>query len=237
MRNRIQIALVLAGLLVLPGCASVGTYELKGEKILTLDQAIGQATCVQDLWTLWGQASADDKIIIEEEILNVSSKAQDLGTLQTLRRCTSNGDIRNAVANALREQEQAREEEAKRVREEEQIQAEKQVEEIRLARKESRQRLIREAGGRLNDKSAEEVKRLVDEWTGITRLIGEKWSDPQLFGTSDFYKAFGQPQRKQLISSHYYFYYGCRNGTVQMEVDANSLDKEGCIMVSDLNIF
>lgn len=50
MRNQTLMALVLAGLLLLSGCGLVGTYELKGEKMLTLDQAIGRATTKNDLY-------------------------------------------------------------------------------------------------------------------------------------------------------------------------------------------
>jgi hypothetical protein len=49
MRNRIQIALVLAGLLLLSGCGVVGPYEMRGEYMLTLDQALGRASSVYDL--------------------------------------------------------------------------------------------------------------------------------------------------------------------------------------------
>ncbi|MCL5279695.1 MAG: hypothetical protein M1376_07290 [Planctomycetes bacterium] len=239
MRNRTLIAVALADLSFLSGCGSVGSYELGGEQMLTLDQAIARASDTRDLWVLLSQASQldrpNDKIIIERELLSMSSK-QDPATLESLSRCASSEEIRNAAADALREHEQAQEEKAKREREEQQIQAQKHAEEIRLARKESRQRLIHEARGRLDDKSAEQVKRLVDEWAKTPTLVDESWSDPQLFGTTDFYKAFGQPRRKQLIGSHYYFYYDCEDGLVQIEIDAGFLDKAGCIIVLDLNI-
>ncbi len=250
MRNRIQIALVLAGLLLLSGCGLVGSYELEGEQMLTLDQAIARAADTRDLWVLLSQASQldrpNDKIIIERELLSMSSK-QDLATLESLSRCASSEEIRNAAADALREQKQACEEEAKRERkeqEEQQVQAQKQAEEIRLALKEARQRLIREAGGRLDDKSAEEVKRLVDEWPRVAASLdenvfgGSAWQQesPQFFAPSYFYAVFGQPQRKQLISGHYYFYYQCRDGTAQIEIDAARLSNENLVLVSGLNI-
>jgi hypothetical protein len=175
-------------------------------------------------------------VVIEGEIFEASSKGPDLDTLRALQRKASSQEIRKAAAEALREHEQAREEKAKREREEQQVQAQKHAGEIRLARKESRLRLIHEAGGRLDDKSAEQVKRLVDEWTKTPTLVDESWSDPQLFGGTDFYKAFGQPRRKQLMGGHYYFYYDCKDGLVQIEIDAGFLDKAGCIIVSDLNI-
>jgi len=258
MRNRIVMALVSAGLLVLSGCTR--SYELNGERMLALDEAIAEATTTEDLWALWAQAESDDKIILEEEILDASSRSQDTDSLQKLSTCTASYKIRSEANRVMDERKRvAQEAWAKREREEQQVQAQKRADEIRLAMKESRQRLMREAGGRLDDKSAEEVKRLVDNWRtpqGSLQVSPYNFDLWQLymkdyeesFHTNDFYKAFGQPQRKQLINravagifglvdhDFYYFYYQCKDGTVQIEIDADSLSKEDLVLVSGLNI-
>jgi hypothetical protein len=268
MRNRIQMVLVLAGLVFLSGCGLVGSYELGGEQMLTLDQAIARAADTRDLWVLLSQASQldrpNDKVIIEQELLSVSSNSQDIGTLESLSRCALSEEIRKAAAEALREHEQV-EKEAEQRREEQRAQAQKEVqkqaEEIHLTRKEAMQRLIREAGGTLDDKSAEEVKRLVDRWRAFYPLCfgppltlpeyGELLRDlidklEQLRATNNFYKAFGQPLRKQFIGgsngvfsspSYYYFYYRCRDGTVQMRIDGQELSGDNpMVFVSELNV-
>ena len=263
MRNRIQIALVLAGLLLLSGCGLGGVYEMKGESFLSLDRAMALATTTDDLWNLWEKAPLDDKTKIEEVLLNASSKmnAQDrTETLQTLQSRASSEKIRDTATGALREYEQA-EKEGERRREEERAQAEKEAqkkaEELHLAHKEAMQRLVQEAGGRLDDKSAQEVNRLVDRWRAIgvlyyldqdvsdTPLVLDKYRElmrnlsdtlKQLQTMNNFHKAFGQPQRTQLISGLYYLYYDCRDGTVQMEIEADSLDRENHVRVRGLNI-
>jgi len=257
MRNQARIALAAVAFLVLSGCGLVGPYEMRGEQMLTLDQAMARATTTSDLWALHSQAEQawpDDRIVIEELILNVSLESQDTRTLEMLSRLASSEEIKNTAANAVLEHERVREAEAKRVREEQQVQAQKKAEEIRLAMKENRQRLIRDAAGRLDDKSAEEVKRLIDNWRTpqgslqVNPYDFDVWQQyindyKDSFHTSDFYKAFGQPQRKQLISGdgnfspdHYYFYYQCSDGTAQIEIDADSLSKENLVLVSGLNI-
>jgi hypothetical protein len=240
---------------------------MHGEQMLTLDQAMARAGTAGDLWHLWAQAPTPDKIIIEKEMLSLIEKEMlsrgiGLADLQKLKDFAYSEEVRKAVDDALLQHEQARqaaEAEAKRQREERQAQAQKKAEEIRLALKEARQRLIREAGGRLDDKSAEEVKRLVDNWrtpqgSGSLEVIPSYDSDIDVwvqynadcknsFHAGDFYKAFGRPERKQLISGdgvfnpdHYYFYYECKDGTAQIEIDATSLSKENLVLVSGLNI-
>ncbi len=258
MGNRVVMTLVSAGLLVLSGCTH--SYEVNDKRILALDEAIAEATTTEDLWALWAQAPGNDKIVIEKNILEASSRSQDTDSLQKLSACTANYEIRSEANRVIEERRRvAQEAWAKREREEQQIQAQKKAEEIRVAMKENRQRLIREAGGRLDDKSAEEVKRLIDNWRTpqgslqVNPYDFDLWQQymkdyEESFDTGDFYEAFGQPERKQLINrpvagifglvdrDFYYFYYQCRDGTVQIEIDANSLSKEDIVLISGLNI-
>jgi len=251
MKNRVLMASALLACLVLSGCGLLGPYELGGESMLTLDQAIGRATGRDDLYALMSQASqiglTDDKAIIEQELLKVSSRAGDISTIESLRRTASTKEVSEAATDTVRAYEQAREEEAKRVREEQQVEAQRKGEEIRLAMKENRRQLFQEAGGRLNDKSAEDVKRLIDNWRTpqgslqVNPYDYDVWQQyvsdfKDSLHANSFYKAFGQPQRKQLIADHYYFYYECTDGTAQIEIDADSLSKENLVLVSGLNI-
>jgi hypothetical protein len=278
MRSRTLMAVVLPGLLLLSGCGLGGVYEMKGESFLSLDRAMALATTTADLWQLWEQAPTQEKIVVEEEILkgilqgsySTYGKPRE-GLLQDLRSRASSEEVKKAVDDVLLQDQlarEAREAEEKRKRNARQLEERKRAEDIRLRLQEARERLIRTCAGRLDDKSAEEVKKLVDDWKQVGGLV-ENWrgvvvgvverrSKPpcsddlwelqkddfaKFFGASVFYRAFGQPERKQFIggdsifgSGRYYFYYQCKDGTVQMEVNPDSLDKEGYILVSGLNI-
>lgn len=228
-------------------------------------------TTTADLWYLWKQAPTQEKIVIEEEILKAilqgsyaygernddAHRSEDLYAygirderLRNLRSKAYSEEVKKAVDDVLLQDQLARQAQAaedKRKQKARQLEERKRAEDIRFTLQESRKRLIREAGGTLGDKSAEEVKRLVDEWrqdgSGGRRWSLEREEYARFFGAGDFYKAFGQPQRKQLISGdgvfgsdHYYFYYQCRDGTVQMRIDAEPLSKENLVLVSELNV-
>ncbi len=254
MRNMTVIVLTWAGLSVLSGCALPGFYEMNGESLLSLKQATALATTTDDLWHLWEQAPVQEKTVIEETIL----KAILQGTyrtyerpreelLQDLRNRASSEEIKKTVAEVLRQDQvarQARAEEDKRKQEARALQERQQAEARRLKLQESREQLFRACAGSLDHKSAEDVKRLVDQWNQTESLWELPQEDfPKFFSVGVFYRTFGQPQRKQLISGdtvfssgHYYFYYPCRDGTVQMEVDAKSLSERDLVFISALNV-
>ena len=106
-------------------------------------------------------------------------------------------------------------------------------------------KLIQSSNGTLRDKSAQQVKKLVDSW----RERSWQWEDDykffplEFFSLETFYKVFGKPDRTQFLSSEfewqssYYFLYNCKDGLVQIKVRAKQLDDNGIVIIEDLNIF
>ena len=241
--------LISVGLLMLSGCGVVGPYEIRGEEMLTLDGALSLARegpqygYLADLWALWSQAPTKDKIIIEEEILNASFRDQygyGLTALEKLSKVTLSDEIRSSAENALLKYEQAQEEEAKRKREEDEekkVQEQKELEETRLVFRVNRERILRIGAGNLHDKSAEEVRKLVNDWNHEENRW--KLNDRDLeefFNLNIFHKTFGEPQRKQFFSGDFYFYYECKDGMVQVQVSAARLEKN-LVFIDEFSIF
>jgi hypothetical protein len=252
MRTKKLFALFLV-LLFSGGCSQ---YEVGGEGTSSLDDALAMARnrCPGDIydcysyWSdldkLWEHAKGNEKEVIEREMLTfLLKRLEDYGdpertsvTLRALGEKTTSDDIKKAATEALLKYEQAQEAEAKQ-KEDMQVQEQKQAEDIRLAFRESRERLPRIGAGRLDDKSAEEVKKLLEGWTrGVDDLNVDERGE--YFSADVFYRVFGQPQRKQFISSDYayYLYYECKDGMVQIKVLAALLE-ENVVLVSDFNIF
>jgi hypothetical protein len=260
-------------LLLLGGCSH---NKMEAEAAFSLGDALTAARerCPGDIYNcysywndlekLWDHAEGDEKELIEHEMLKYLLKrleshydpqGRTSAALRSLRQKSMNDNIRNAAGEALlgyqqdlQESKQAEETEFKQKQEEEQ----KQAEGIRAEFRESRDRLIRIGAGSLRDKSAEEIKKLVDGWTPqkgdptqyywfILEFL-PNLNDEELreyFSADVFYKVFGQPQRKQFINSDgvYYFYYDCKDGLVQIEVPAELLSEKNVVLVSDFNIF
>jgi hypothetical protein len=201
-----------------------------------------------DLEKLWDQAEGDEKELIEHEMLKYLLKRLEShydplwrtsAALRSLGEKSMSDDIRKMATEALveyqqdlQERQQAEETEVKQKQEEEQ----KQTEGIRLAFHESRDRLIRIGAGSLRDKSAEEIKKLVDGWMDIYSYELNNNDLAKYFGADVFYKVFGHPQRKQLFGYAYYFYYECRDGMAQMKVPEEAFTEDNIVVVLDLSI-
>ena len=223
-----KIVLISAVFLFLVGC---GLYEVEapgGPNYMSLDEALAQARepytyydergnvpYLYDLERLREQAiSEKDKAIIDQKMAEYRQRA--------------------AVASQqwIRQQGEERKERERLEHE----QAERERIEFETKRKE----LIQNSNGTLRDKSAEQVKKLVDRWKeGSWRW--EKYS--KFFSVETFYEVFGKPDRKQFLSSgnewqsSYYFLYNCKDGVVQIKVRASQLDDNAIVIVEDLNIF
>lgn len=139
---------------------------------------------------------------------------------------------RRAAAYERQIQQEREEEERERLERE---QAERERIEFETKIKE----LIQNSNGTLRDKSAQQVKKLVDSWREVMWLWPEK---PEFSSVETFYKVFGKPDRTQFLSSRlspdsYYFLYNCKDGLVQIKVSAHQLDDNGIVIIEDLNIF
>lgn len=216
-----------------------------------------------DLEKLWDQAEGDERELIEHEMLKYLLKrleshydpqGRTSAALRALGELATSDYIRKAAGEALlgyqqdlQERKQAEETEYKQKQEEEQ----KQAEGIRLAFHEIRDNLIRIGAGRLDDKPAEQVKKLLEDWNPQKSNPNQFYwfsleflptlNDEELreyFGADVFYRVFGQPQRKQFINSDgvFYFYYDCKDGLVQIELPAELLSEKNVVLVSDFNI-
>jgi hypothetical protein len=144
---------------------------------------------------------------------------------------------------------EARRQEVKQEQEKREQEERDRLEAVRAEFDKSRQRLTEMSNGTLKDKSAQEVKKLVDEWRRQESL---RWQLAQQdhagflanFSAGTFYKIFGKPERQQFLSSnegfltvgYYYFLYRCKDGLVQIQVSASLLDDDGVVMITDLNI-
>jgi hypothetical protein len=88
-----------------------------------------------------------------------------------------------------------------------------QVEGRRIEFETKKKELIQNGNGTIRDKSAQEVKKLVDSW----KEESWRWIDgTEFLSVDNFYKVFGEPSRKQLLSSEfepasYYFLYECKD--------------------------
>ena len=248
-------------------------YNLSLDKALTLLQERYSDNMYYDhdyfigLTRLWSQASQDDdKEIIEKEMLTVLQKGLDIyrqeqqehilddldGSLSRgmdyLREHATTEEVKSEAQKNLSELVQARREreseELERKQEEWEQKEHKRVEVVRAEFERSRERLTKISKGTLRDMSAQEVKKLVDEWRqeSLRRELPSK-EYPAFFSEATFYKIFGKPERKQFLSSigqftpdFYIFYYNCKDGIVQIQVIARYLD-DGIVIIKEFNIF
>ena len=190
--------------------------------------------------TMKYKSSAENALLKYEQVQEEDAKLTREEKAQKLEKIQRNISFLHKLQKKYSQEPKSRQLEIQEKSEQEarELEEKKRKEEICLAIKESRKQLFQEAGGRLDDKSAEQVKGLIDSW----RQEEKRWflnqkDYSEFFGKTDFYKAFGQPDKKQLISNYYYFYYACKDGTVQLEIDADSLSEENIIRVSEMNIF
>jgi hypothetical protein len=77
-----------------------------------------------------------------------------------------------------------------------------------------------------------------DKGVELTKTLTTKG---KLFSSKNFQKVFGEPQRTQYSSipsygSVYFYYYVCKDGTVQIQVSAGELDYDE-VHIEDLNVF
>lgn len=271
MAHRTPMVLILAGLLVSSGCDGLlGPYDVGSEKYLQLDEALERLPPNDDwnrkwrlegLWDLWRQAPSEDKTTIEQEILAVSL---DIGStrlcedaLERLRGSATSEEIVRAAADAIDSMSKAEREDVMRFRMQSEFHKQERTQSMQASLKADRDRLLNEAGGSLRGKSLEEVNKLLDDWMQNNRqfdmtaenVFGNLFSDwreeyLEFFSTSDFYRTFGEPLKKQLFdgggaidAGMYYFYYTCRDGTVQIEVDAGWLSKKNVVFVSRWSVY
>jgi len=277
MRMR-SILVILLFILFLAGCTQyeVGgavAYSLDEALAIARNRCSGNqdsGSYQHDLEHLWEQAEGHDKQMIEKEMLSLSLKLfdiykQDQGPkifyylircLDHLRlRATSEevktkADVKyselSELVEAIRERERKEQEEK---REEWERKERERVQGVRAEFKKSRQRLSQMSKGTLKDKSAEEIKKLMDHWKEelyLVLLAGTEVFEgyyPQFFSQETFYKIFGKPVRQQFISSNglstgdsYIFYYNCKDGLVQIQISAAALDDNGIVLIEGLNV-
>ena len=258
-----KITLMLFMLLFLSGC---GQYKVEDE-YLPLDEALSKTReqyrniyspagnpYFWDLQKLWEQANPEDKEVIEKEMLAFLSKnlevhsqgyiqgeEETLHDLDLLKKQTSSNEIKTMIETKLSEFAQNQSERAERDKREQQEREREENERVEMLRDEfrkSRERLTQTTDGTLRDKSAQEVKKIVDGWNQDLSLRWElsKEDYAHYFSSITFYKIFGKPEKQQFLAGDYLFYYSCKDGTVQFQVDENELDN-GTIVIEELNIF
>jgi hypothetical protein len=161
-----------------------------------------------------------------------------LHSLEYLKEQAASEEVKIIVDRKLSEYRQAQYAEKLQQAEERERLKREQAERERIEFETRRKELIQNSNGTLRDKSAEQVKKLVDGW----KDRGPWWeADSKFFSTETFYKVFGKPERTQFLSSQfehdsYYFLYNCKDGVVQIKVRASSLDNN-IVIVEDLIIF
>lgn len=277
-----KITVISFAFVFLAGCVP---YKVGQDEYLSLDEALSRVReqyssdiTAHYLWALeelWRQAPQEDKEIIEKEMLefllkrletdlppnNVPRAIRELSTcnvlhdLKILKQKATNEEVRTTIDRKVSEVMQAQREEVKREREKQEQEQRDRVEAVRAEFEKSRERLTKMGNGTLKDKSAQEVKKLLDEWQrqgflwvvpgSLTWNILERDKDAfsANFSTGTFYKIFGKPKKQQYLSGTpfvepncYIFYYDCKDGLVQIKVDAEDLDDEGVVRIIDLNI-
>jgi len=245
-----------------------------GDDYLSLDEALSKVKKEQlnvyahptneyfwDLQDLWKQARAEDKEIIEKEMLAFLSKLLEfhsqgyysLKVMETMRDCellkeqATSEAIRRIIETKVSKFTQARIERAESDKREEQEREREEKERVELLRtefKKSRERLIQITNGTLKDKSAQEVKKIVDEWSQESlcwELSQKDYAD--FFSKITFYRILGKPERQQFLSGtpfvsadYYLFYYNCKDGLVQIQISGVALDDNGRVFIEGLNI-
>lgn len=253
-----KIVIISAVFLFLIGC---GVYRVEtpgGTMYMSLDEALANArepdsyniygnnSYLYDCEVLWRQAYGKDKIILEKKMLSFLLKQAEMnhpdwGNLERLKKQATSEEVKITVDRKLSEYRQAQHaENLWQAKEQERLERERQID-FETRKKE----LIQHSDGTLINKSAQQVKKLVDKW--IEGSVLPSWQNLakeryKFFSIENFYKVFGEPDRKQFLSSRiepasYYFYYNCKDGVVQIKVHAGRLDDEGMVFIQELNIF
>jgi len=52
-----------------------------------------------------------------------------------------------------------------------------------------------------------------------------------------FYNVFGKPNKKQLVGDNYYFYYKCKDGMIQLEINKYALDRFDDASIRSVNLY
>lgn len=52
-----------------------------------------------------------------------------------------------------------------------------------------------------------------------------------------FYDVFGEPEKRQLVGDNYYFYYNCKEGMVQLDINGYLLDNEDVVLIKSVNVY
>ena len=246
-----KIVMISVMFLFLAGC---GSYEIClgiACEYMSLDEALAQAQNIPALENLRRQAtSEDDKAIIDQKIVEYR---QELQIQQEWNRKIVEYRQRQAAHELQIQQEWNRKnEELKRL-------ASERAERDRIEFETNRKELIQNGGGTLRDKSAQQVKKLVDSWKkdNYWGWQQEVWKIESKFSSTEtFYEVFGTPPKTQLLSEtkftdpqgyeqnivaykadYYYFLYRCKDGAVQIKVDAYQLDNNNIVIIEGLNIF
>jgi len=222
-----------------------GLYKMRDE-YMSLDEAIVLAyrdfryysdeacdPCLRSLRALKKQATSEkDKAIIDRKI-------------------SEHMQWRASFEQEREEEKRLKRERVKQERLERERLERERAERERIGFETKIKELIQNSNGTLRDKSAQQVKKLVDSWQEVSWLWPEK---SEFSSIETFYKVFGQPDRKQFLSEkqvvgqwmydsivgdvyYYYFLYGCKDGTVRIKVNAHQLDDNGVVVIEDLNIF
>ena len=74
-------------------------------------------------------------------------------------------------------------------------------------------------------------------WSKVRELMNQS-QEPDICSVESYYRVFGEPKRTQFLSAFgcYYFWYTCKDGNVQIQVDADLLD-DNVVRIDNLNIF
>lgn len=250
-----KIIIISVVILFLAGCGPAYEVEILGgsKYYMTLEEALADAmepdsyniygnnAYLGYLQNLWRQAYAKDKRIIERKKLDFLLKqaemyGPDWHNFEFLREQATNEEVKITIDRKLSEYRQAQREQTQQETEERERLEHEQAERERIEFETKRKELIQNSNGTLRDKSAQQVKKLVDGW----REGSWRWQErAKFFSVETFYKVFGQPDRTQFISALncYYFWYNCKDGVVQIKVHAEQLDDNSIVLIQDLNIF
>lgn len=207
--------MISAVFLFLVGCSpNFGKYKVQtptGEEYMFLDEALTHVESYDDLGNLYRQW---EEMTIggggtEEDHVKLNRKSYEISY------------------NIQQEHQRQKIAEEKQLQKEERARFE--------AWKVDRAKFIENAPGSLKNMEAPEVKKLVDDWgEGAWGYRGSS----EFFSVETFYKVFGRPESTQFISAFncYYFWYDCKDGKVQIQVNANNFDNN-TVYIDGLNIF
>jgi len=223
-----KFTVISIALFLFTGCAI--TYKVQtptGERNLPIDEAllyVNNEESAKKIYRQWRKMYSYSGYLAnyEEEGNRINRKLKGLQNKQDLEfqhRRMIEENKKNELAKIEREQEAIRECE-------------------RL--KKEWAEFIQSCDGSLRNKTAQEVKKLVDQYNK------DKWHECKEEGDyslENFHKVFGKPLKTQFISGsvsmggRYYLWYTCKDGNAQITVDAYALDEKGRVVILDLSIF